>query len=338
MSAATAAAPNGPRSAREAVQQTLGGTLEPGLNLSQPHYFVQFGWERMDVDTNAIPNRYLLRGEITPCVSYAQKSNLVEIREGELIPGSQEADKDGREVYGKYWRHAHFEAERLRNNEVATDARQGLVEIEDPDGFLDRLYKNLDLNAIFFPQGLHALPVENKALIEHLKARRDALETEQVPTMPEHFRPILLNVADQMVAAAEVADQIQRKRLEWTHTCMKLTPEDRSGNFKREYDKVDEEMLARTKTPRVHSADITTAQALDKLATPREDKSLAMLVELQAQQLEMQIQQAARDSEQKAELQAQNARLLALFERLTPLLTAEAAKPAEKPTPTPAKK
>jgi len=337
MSAAVAAAPNGPRSAREAVNANLGGDLRPGINLDQPHYFVQFGWERLDVDTNAIPNRYLLRGEITPCVSYAQKANLIEIREGELIPGSQEADKDGREVYGKYLRRAHFEAERLRNNEAATEIRQGLVEIEDPDGALDRLYKNLDLTAVFYPQGLAALPVQNAAMIAHLKQRRIELENEKVEavtdgrllTMPEHFRPMLLSVADQLIAAAELSDRLQRKRLEWTHTCMKLPANDPTGNFKREYDAVDEEMLLRTGIPRVHSADITTANALDKLASPREDGSLAKLVELQAKQLEMSLQQAERERDQKAELREQNARLMSLLEKLGTMITpAESAKPA----------
>src|SRR5262245_16207290 len=89
------------RTGREALfgdQQT--GAIQEDVNLNAHRYFVQMGWDILRVDTHAIPNGYLLRGEITPCRTYSQKANIVEIREADLIPGSEVADRDGRIVYG----------------------------------------------------------------------------------------------------------------------------------------------------------------------------------------------------------------------------------------------
>src|SRR5262245_66602300 len=76
------------------------GAIQEDVNLNAHRFFVQMGWSVLSVDTHAVPNAYLLRGEITPCRSYRQEAKLYEIREGDLIHGSEEADKAGQEYRG----------------------------------------------------------------------------------------------------------------------------------------------------------------------------------------------------------------------------------------------
>lgn len=281
------------RSAREVSQQTDNPT-DGAIQVSAPRFFVQFGWDVLRVDTRAIPNMYLLRGEITPCKSYPQLAPLVEIREGELIPGSEGGDPSGRDTratYGKYWRHAHFEAERLIDIEQSSSHKQGLYEIKALAGLNSIVYDKADLNEIFYsPYTLATLPKTNAEIIAHLRARRDEIKANGVEGVPAHYQGVLLEVADQLIAAAEYNDRIQHQRIEFTHTCMKLPPSDPSGLWKREYDLVDEEMLARTGTPRVHAADITTAKALDKLTDRNDGEGMKQLAEALMQQAAQQQQ------------------------------------------------
>lgn len=281
------------RSARE-VSQTTVNPIDGAIQVDAPRFFVQFGWNVLRVDTRAIPNMYMLRGEITPCKSYPQISPLVEIREGELIPGSEQGDPSGRDTratYGQYWRRAYYEAERLIDIEQSSAHKQGIYEIKALAGINSVVYDNIDLNEVFYaPYTLATLPATNAEIIEHLTARRAEIKANGVPNVPPHYQGVMVEIADQLIEAAKYNDRIQQQRIEFTHTCMKLPPSDPSGLWKREYDLVDEEMLARTSTPRVHAADITTAKALDKLTDRNDGEGMKQLAEALMQQAAQQQQ------------------------------------------------
>lgn len=298
------------RSARE-VSQTTVNPIDGAIQVDAPRFFVQFGWNVLRVDTRAIPNMYLLRGEITPCKSYPQISPLVEIREGELIPGSEQGDPSGRDTratYGQYWRRAYYEAERLIDIEQSSAHKQGIYEIKALAGINSIVYDNADLNEIFYsPFTLADLArrepekdkddkpkpslITNKEIIAHLTQRVKEIEANGVKGIPAHYQGVVAAIGKELIAAAEYNDRIQQQRIEFTHTCMKLPPSDPSGLWKREYDLVDEEMLARTSTPRVHAADITTAKALDKLTDrPNTDEGFKILAEALMQQAAQQKQ------------------------------------------------
>src|SRR4030095_894609 len=98
------------KTAREAVLDEGGRVQGHQIQLDAPRFFVQMGWDVLQVDTNAITNRYLLRGDITPCRSWQCKTNIHEIIDGEKIAGSEEADNGGKVVWAKYWRRAYYEA------------------------------------------------------------------------------------------------------------------------------------------------------------------------------------------------------------------------------------
>lgn len=247
------------QTAREALRSENTQILDESLRLDDPRFFVQMGWEVLATDTNAIPNRYLLRGEITPVRSYMALENIYNIREGELIPGTEQKDPTGVAiVYGKYWRRAKHEAERLIENENSATYKNGLVEIrslrENP-----QVYAQIDLNQLFFPDGIQNLPEQNQTLIAYLRQRWMDLETE-MPSVPQQYRPVILDVLRELISAAELADSIQRARLQFTHSCMKLAPNDEG--FKREYDIVDREMLSRTGVPEIHSTEVNIANTL----------------------------------------------------------------------------
>ena len=252
------------------------GTLREDVNLNAPRYFVQMGWAVHGVDSYGIPNAYLLRGEITPCRTYAQKANLLEIREGELIPGSQERDKDGREVWGSYYRYAHHEAERLAELEKRAERQAGLFEVTALNTELgNQVYRKVNLNELFFPEWPR-LPEKTEDVIKVLQSRIAELKASTPSDMPAHYLPVIFEVGDQLIEAARQADHVQRHLLAYTHTCLKMTPKDEG--FKRGYDSVDYEMLKRTGLPEVHAAEIQTAQALEKLSERRDDDGLRDLV------------------------------------------------------------
>lgn len=260
MQSATAAAP---RSAREALfgDQQI-GALQEDVNLNAIRYFVQMGWTELGVDTLAIPNMRLLRGEITPCRTYRQKANIVEIREADLIPNSEESDKDGRTVYGYYRRPAYYEAERLIDLETRAERQTGLTEIKSlRSEFGDEIYRKVNLEKVFFPTW-PLMPEKNEAVIAHLETRLQELRNAP-GDIPAHYVSVVLEVGAELLTAARRADQVHKHLLTYTHSCMKLTPKDEA--FKRAYDNVDYEMLARTGTPQIHSEAVQTARALEKL-------------------------------------------------------------------------
>lgn len=247
------------QTARETLRNEQTPIVDESLRLDDPRFFVQFGWAVLNTDSSAVPNRYFLRGEITPVRSYMALENVYNIREGELIPGTEQKDPTGVAiVYGKYWRRAKHEAERLIENENSATYKNGLVEIrslrENP-----QVYAQIDLNQLFFPDGIQNLPEQNQTLIAYLRQRWMDLETE-MPNVPQQYRPVILDVLRELISAAELADSIQRARLQFTHSCMKLAPNDEG--FKREYDIVDREMLLRTGVPEIHSTEVNIANTL----------------------------------------------------------------------------
>lgn len=261
------------------------GEIRQDVDLNAHRYFVQMGWTSLGVDSYAIPNSYLLRGEITPCRTYRCKANLLEIREGELIPGSEERDKDNKLVWGSYYRYAHHEAERLLLNEARAERKAGLFEVTALNGPLgNEVYRKVDLNALYFPSWPR-LPDKNIDVIDILRARLAELKSFTPPDMPAHYLPVIFEVGEQLIEAAEHADFIQRNLLTFTHSCLKLTPKDEA--YKRAYDGVDYEMLKRTGLPEVHAAEIQTAQALEKLSerdTGSDLKELVGALKTQAEQ------------------------------------------------------
>lgn len=291
---ATATAPV--RTARETLFGEKGiGTLQEDVNLNAPRFFVQMGWETLGVDTLAIPNMRLLRGEVTPCRTYAHKANRVEIREGDLIPGMDEEDRDGKTVYGYYRRYAYYEAERLLELERRNERQSGLLEIKALSTELGaEVYKKVDLNLLFFPEWPN-LPVKNEEVKALLEERMDELEAAPSSIQPQ-YREIILNVGRELIAAADLAHAVQKHLLTYTHQCMKLTPKDEA--FKRAYDTVDYEMLKRTGIPEIHAAEIQTAQALDKLTDARAnaDNGLAQVVGVMQQQMAMFQEQMAQQN------------------------------------------
>lgn len=304
-----------PRSARQRItEQGTGVNTAP--NADAPRFFVQMGWSRLEVDTEAIPGKQLLRGEITPCRSHRQKSNIYEIQEGQRIPGMDEVDKasgDNRVIWGYYWKRAHDEAERLKDIERTTDPtrRMGLVEITSLAGIRSALYDQYDFNEIFYPDGLDSLPEKTSDLKAHLQARVKDIEAKPLPA---ELKPVLLELGRELIAACDIADGIQSNRIDFTHRCMQLSPDDKSGYYKKGYDEPDEEMLVRTGKPRVGEALEVQAKALhilaeDKAAGRRDDPfaGLAKAMEDQNAILREQLTaQAAQNAQLMQMLMAKN--------------------------------
>lgn len=260
-----------PRSARQRIADS-GQGVNTAPNVDMPRFFVQMGWNKLEVDTEAIPGKQLLRGEITPCRSHRQKSNIHEIQEGQRIPGMDQADPasgDNRIIWGYYWKRAQDEGERLRDIERTTDPtrRMGLVEIASLAGIRSVYYDQFDFNEIFYPDGLDSLPVKTADLKAHIQDRIAAIGGMSLPT---ELKPVLLDLGRELIAACDTAEKIQSDRVEFTHRCMQLSPDDKSGYYKKGYDEPDEEMLVRTGKPRVGEALEVQAKALHILA---EDKA-----------------------------------------------------------------
>lgn len=291
------------------------------VDIRIPHFFVQMGWDVLHVDSSAVryaeksgksveveyetelgeikrerrPEmrmvyRTIPRGRIVPCVSYQQVALLYEIPEVGLIKGSETADPQGKQVYGKYWRWAGDEAQHLHELEDGKSRKDALVEIKGLLGADSVLYgQNGSINGLFFPDGFANLPEKNVDLIEHLKTRCQILKESTSSELPIAYKPKLLAIGDELVAAAELADSIQRRRLEYTHTCRKVPPSDQL--FKADYDAVDEEMLKRTGIPRIHAADIQTADALKLLSENAGGSDIDRLLAKQQEQIDLMRQQ-----------------------------------------------
>jgi len=267
-----------------AAYQVADDSLLPGasgLDVRAPRFFVQMGFGEVRVDTDSIQyrgedglmvHRILPRGRIVPCVTFAQKTNIFEIREGEMIPNSEETDREGRTQYGKYWRPAWYEAERLLTIEAGTSRKSGLTEITALYGLASAVYgKNGSINSIFYPNGLDSLPERNADLMAYLEERVAELKKKKPAGVEDLHYATVLAVGDQLLNAAYKANGILRTRLEFTHMCMRLPPSE--DLFKHEYDQVDEEMLVRTGIPRIHDTNVMTAEALTKLADGKSGQS-----------------------------------------------------------------
>jgi hypothetical protein len=121
------------------------------------------------------------------------------------------------------------------------------------------VYAQVRLECPVFPEGLHNVPESNSSLIAYLRQRWMDLQNE-MGNIPQQYRPVILDTLQELIGAAELADSIQRSRLQFTHSCMKLAPNDEG--FKREYDIVDREMLRRTGVPEIHSTEVNIANTL----------------------------------------------------------------------------
>lgn len=296
-----------PRSARDRVKQDNQG-VNSTPNQHQPRFFVQMGWSRYEVDSQAIINGYLLRGEITPCRSYQAKDSIHCLPEGLRIEGSEERDpstSDRAIVWAKYWKYAQNEGERLVAIEQSYDQsrKMGLVEITSLGGFRSELYDRFDFNQIFYPDGLENLPVKNEEMEAHLMARNLKI---QAMDLPAELKPVLASIGNELLDAVRLANRIQSDRIDFTHRCMQLSPEDKSGYFKKAYDVLDEEMLTRTGKPRVGEALEVQAKALHILAEDkaagRHDDPFAALAKAQSEQNEILRQQLQLQADQNRQL------------------------------------
>jgi len=267
-----------------------------------PRYFVQFGWTVMGVDTNAVPGRYFLRGEIRPCVSWRQVMHIRDIPEGKLIEGTVAHDKDNKPVWGRIARLAGPDADRLVSNEQTAEVRQGLVELKSLYALSVADFKRIDFNDLFYPGGIGALPEKHEDVIAHLRGRKAELEKSLPERVPSFLRERILACADEMIDAAEYAHEVQTRRIEVTHLRMRLSPNEEG--FKKEYDPRDEEMLKRTGKARLDTATDATAKALGLLSEKAAGGADAELVSLLRQQVENQnklIEQLMRGSQPPAE-------------------------------------
>lgn len=260
-------------SAAYQVAEDQGYTGGLGVDVRASRFFVQMGFGEVRVDTEAVRfrnddgnmvYRTLPRGRIVECATYPHRTNINEIREGQKIEGSEENDREGRLTYGRYWREAYFEAERLIDVENGSKWKSGLVEVKALGGLASVVYGRGTINSLFYPDGFASLPEKNVDLLRHLEGRVSELKRQKPPNVADLHYSIILQVGDELVAAARHADSVQRSRLEFTHTCMRVNPSD--DLFKFGYDWVDEEMLLRTGVPRIHQDSVMTAEALKTLA------------------------------------------------------------------------
>lgn len=275
------------RSARETVSSTK-RNAQPMREMSAPRFFVQFTTDVLKVDTDAVPNRWLLRGEITPCTDYEKLYNVKDIPDGARIKGSEVYDKDGYATWAKVLQHAGPDAERLMANEQASE--DGLFHVEslfDAWG----VYEQLDLNQIFYPAGLDGLPETHAETLAYLERRR--AEIAKDGAVPAELRKTVLAVADELVRAAKYAESCHMRRIEQTHQRMRI-PEGQQDR-KLRYDEADEEALRRTKHPRIESSLESTAKALEQLSGERtinvtvpQNDSLVQLLQAQQEQMRRQ--------------------------------------------------
>lgn len=323
MSAVTA---DVPRSARETIfGDTQTGLLQQDIDLNAIRYFVQMGWDVLSVDTLAIPNKQMIRGEITPCRTSHKRNNIYAIREGDRIPGSEAADKDGKVVWASERIFAHHEAENLLYLENASERQTGLVEVKALFGMIgNEVYRAINLNTLFWAEWPF-LPESHEQTIDYLRRRIEDLKVRRPSKLPDSHLEIVYKVGDELIDAIKTADRIQKHLITVTHSLMKLRPED--VGYKKKYDPTDYEMLRRTGIPEVHSAEVNTAKALDKLADGRtgDRGDLAAILANQQKQFDL----LSKQQDQQAQL------LNLMFEQWkassTPAVVIESA-----PTPPPA--
>jgi len=279
-----------PTSAREIIfgAEPM-GALPEDINLNAFRYFVQFGWEVLSVDSLTIPQRRLLRGEITPCRTVPRRRNYYEIREGERIPGSEVMDPVGKDYAWASERvYAYYEANNLIALEEAAERKTGLYEIKSLWCELgDRLYREKDLTRLFFPDWPD-LPEKHEDAEAYLRARIDDLKGTPLRGGDIVYMDLVFQIGRELLEAIESANRIQRHLLTVTHSLMKLEPKDEG--YKKKYDNTDYEMLRRTGLPEIHESEYQTAKALDKLSDKAKagETGLADLVAVLRQQAESQ--------------------------------------------------
>ena len=171
---------------------------------------------------------------------------------------------------------------RLIELEGRAERKTGLVEVTSLNSDLGgEVYRKVNLNSLFFPSWPN-LPEKNQDVVTTLQERISKLKAFTPEDIPAHYLPVIFTVADQLIEAARRADFVQRDLLTYTHTCLKLRPEDEG--FKRSYDSVDYEMLRRTGLPEVHAAEVQTAQALEKLSSNDDLKGLIGVLQSSVEQ------------------------------------------------------
>lgn len=238
----------------------------PQANANETRFLVQMVWDEYRVDTKAVPGKALRRGVVTPCVSFEQKMEIHAIRDGELIPGSEEVGKDGKLAWGKIIRPGGPECDRLLDIESKAEVKEGLREVTALRGFTREQFNDVNINGLLYG-GLEKLPDLNEDLMAHLTARREELKAKGLPpSVPAHLHSNVWKAIDEVIAALEEGSRIQLNRIEFTHQRRRLQPKDEAGLFKKEYDAKDEEMLKRTGKPRFDDAADQTATALKTLA------------------------------------------------------------------------
>lgn len=228
-----------------------------------PRFFVQFGRTVLGTDCLGIPDGILMRGEITPLTGYQRTAHINTIPEGNIVAGSQTADREGRIVYAREIVFAGPEAQRLIDLERQSERKDGLFEVEALRGRMD-MFTAIDFNAVFFPDGIENLPASHSDVVSLLQNRKVTIAKGGV--VPSEHQAIVMSIADALIDVVEKTHKIQQVRLEDAHRQMKLPPNDPSGLFKKAYDDVDEEMLLRTGKPRLDASDDMTAEALQLLS------------------------------------------------------------------------
>jgi hypothetical protein len=281
------------RSAREAFFGSAGvgdaksNVIAEIVNKNAPRYFIQMGWDALGVDTHAIHNFQLLRGEITPCRTVEQRANYYDVPENLRITGRDTAGHDGKIAWASYYRHAYDEAERLIIEADKQERKSGLVEVKALYSELgNEVYARVNFNTLFFPSWPN-LPDKHADVLVELQTRLAALKSTTPKDIHPSYLDIVFRVGDELIEATKLADRLQRDELVYTHQCMKLRPSEE--RYKPRYDSRDYEMLLRTGLPKVDAAEVQTATALEKLT----DNSLNGSGEIKEILLAMQ-QQAAR--------------------------------------------
>ena len=253
--------------ATQTLQQTppmFDQIYTPALNEMSKHrvrFFVQLGWESLSVDTQSIADYKLPRCLIRPCQSFLQLAPEFEIPEGQRV-GDPLPDREGRPFYSRYWRHAAHEADRLNQLEanITGTNKTGITEIKALAGRAD-VYERCQINTLFYGD---QMPARNDEMIAHLEKRVEQLRENPPSIVSSEDLPVVIAVGEELIEAARVNAELQMRAIEYSHSCMKLSPKDQE--YKRVYDTRDEELLVRTGQKRIHHADQATASALELLA------------------------------------------------------------------------
>jgi hypothetical protein len=280
------------RSAREAffgstgIGEAKNSAVAAIVNKNAPRYFVQMGWNTLGVDTHAIHNYQLLRGEITPCRTVEQRANYYDVPENLRIPERDTAGHDGKIAWASYYRHAYDESERLILEADKQERKTGLVEIQSLYSELgSEVYARVNFNTLFFPSW-PTMPDRHEEVLAELQARLASLKSTAPKDIHPSYLEIVFRVGDEMIAATQLADRVQREELNYVHQCMRLRPNEE--RYKPRYDDRDYEMLLRTGMPRNDEADMRMATTLEKLSDRDGDGDTKEMLKLMQRQMEQQ--------------------------------------------------